>query len=150
MRVEIADLQPLPGEVLGHREGLRIGQHPRDLRVQHLRDAEPSAFGQRQELFVRHRVPQEITEPRGQLDVRDSVHPARVGRIQIALDMKQEMRRDQHRLNCEGDSLFEGLSLTPRQCDESLQSGDFRAEHRPAIRATRQCREDPVHAPGIR
>ncbi len=62
--------------------------------------------------------------------------------------MKQEMRRDQHRLNREGDSLFEGLSLTPRQCDESLQSGDFRAEHRPAIRATRQCREDPVHARG--
>ncbi len=42
---------------------------------------QPSALGQRQQLLVRHRVPQEVAQPRGQLDVRDPVHPGRVGRV---------------------------------------------------------------------
>ena len=109
--VEIADLQPLAGEVLRHREGLRIGEHPLHLRVEHCRRAQLAPLGQRQQLLVRHRVPQEVTQPRRQLHVRDPVHPAGIVRVEIALDVKQEMRRDEHRLDRQGEALLHGLAL---------------------------------------
>ena len=53
------------------RGRLRIGQHPLHLRVEHRRRAQLPALGQREQLVVRHRVPEEVAQPRRQLDVRD-------------------------------------------------------------------------------
>ena len=111
--VEISNLEPLAGKILRHREGLRIGEHPRQLRLEDLRRAQPAPFGQRQQLLVRHRVPQEVTQPRGQLDVRNPVHAARIGRVAVALDVKQEMRRHEHRLDRERDALLHRLPVVP-------------------------------------
>ena len=116
-----------PAKFSAMRGRLRIGEHARHLRVEHLRRAQLAPLGQRQQLVVGHRVPQEVAQPRGQLDVRDPVHRGRIGRVAIALDVKQEVRRDEHRLNRERDALLDGLPVGLRQRHELRQRGDFRA-----------------------
>ena len=117
-----------------------------DLRVEHRRRAQPAPLGQRQQLLVRHRVPEEVAQPRGQLDVRDAVHLRRIVRVEIALDVEQEVRRDEHRLNRQRDALLHRLPVALRQVDELPQRRDFRAGDRPAVGAPRQRRQDAVDA----
>ena len=61
--VEVPEVQPLAGELFGKPFGTRILQHPPHLLPHHLfvmQFAEPAKFHQ---LRVRHRRPQEETEP---------------------------------------------------------------------------------------
>ena len=99
--VEVARLEPLAGEVRGEGGRARIGEHPIDLGFKHARVAQPAGFGERQQLLVRHRAPEEIADPRGELERRHLVHERGVARIGIALDAEQEIGRDQHRLDGE-------------------------------------------------
>ena len=70
---DVADPQPLTGEVCHQRGGARIGQHPPHLRVQP--GAQLARGRESEQLLVRHRGPEEIGEPRSQ---RKLVHQ-RVG-----------------------------------------------------------------------
>ena len=58
-----------PTKFFVNADGLRIGEHPLDLLVQHVGLAEPMLFGERQQLLVGHRAPEEIGEPVGQGEV---------------------------------------------------------------------------------
>ena len=62
-RLDVAQVQPLPGEV-GH-EGVRtaILQHPANLSFEHHRVAQPAAGRKVQQLVVRNTAPQEEGEP---------------------------------------------------------------------------------------
>ena len=97
-----------------------------------------------EQLVVRHRVPQEVTQARGQLDVRNPVHSRRIVRVEVALDVEQEMRRDEHRLNGEGNALLDRLAVVLREGDELAQRRDLRGGHRPAVGAPRHRRQDAI------
>ena len=75
--VDILELQPLAGEILHQRGGLRVAQHPRDLRVQHGGLPQIPLRGRAQQFRIGHAAPQEVGEPRRQL-VRAHRRPRRV------------------------------------------------------------------------
>ena len=114
---------------------------------------QPAPLGQRQQLLVRHRVPQEVAQPRGQLHVRDPVHPAS-GR-------SGTRSRSMWNRKC-GDTSIAWIARA-MPCSDRLPvafasvTNRFSAatsapRHGPAIGAARQRREDPVDAgrPGLR
>ena len=74
--VEAAQVQPLAGEVLGQRLGLRILQHAAHLLLEHRRvvRSRPCA-ATLQQLLVGRRAPEEERQPRRQVDVADAVRP---------------------------------------------------------------------------
>ena len=116
-----------PAKFSAIAERLRIGEHALNLGVEHRRRAQPPALGERQQFLVWHRVPQEVAQPRGQLHVRDPVHLGRIVRIEIALDVEQEVRRDEHRLDRQGEPLLHRLAVARRQRHELPQRRDLGA-----------------------
>ena len=72
------------------------------------------------------------------------MHPGRIVRIEVAFDVEEEVRRDEHRLDGEGNALLERLPLALRQSHEFLQGGDVRAGHRPPVGAAGERRQDPI------
>ena len=68
--LQVADVQPLPREVLHQRVGVRVGQHAPHLRLEHRRLAQASRRGQIEQRVVGHAAPEEERQPRRQLDDR--------------------------------------------------------------------------------
>ena len=62
-RLEVADLQPLVGEVLDQRLGLGVAKHPPDLRLEVVPLAQLALGRELPELVVGHAAPEEIREP---------------------------------------------------------------------------------------
>ena len=62
-------LQPLPGERIEEALNLRVGDHPVQLRGQPIGGVKFTALRRGEELLIRHRAPEEIGEPAGQLKV---------------------------------------------------------------------------------
>ena len=129
MRVEIADLQPLAGEVLGHREGLRIGEHPRDLRVEHLRDA--AAVGVRPATAA----PRPASSSTGSNSASTPARRPRSGAPWSGRSGRDRARCGTGNAARPASPGSRGRFPAPTDCpsprasvDESLQSGDFRAE----------------------
>ena len=96
--LDVAQVQPLPGEI-GH-EGVRtaILQHPANLPFEHRRIAQPAAGRKVQQVVVRNAAPQEEGEPRRQFDIADAVDGTRCGLGRVLLRAKQELGRGQQRL----------------------------------------------------
>ncbi len=145
-RIEIADFEPLPREVLRERRGPFVGEHARDLRVEHGRRAELALLGQGDELLVRHGAPQEVAQPRRQLDIRHAVRTFRVVRIQVALDPEEEVGRHQHGLHGQLDALLDAESVGLRHGDEAPQVGDLRRRHGTTVGTPCQIAEDAIDA----
>ena len=70
--LQVAQHQPLAGEVVDQRARLRIREHPLHLPLEHRRLAQLPASRPRQQLVVRDRAPQEERQPRRQLEVADT------------------------------------------------------------------------------
>ena len=66
-----------PAKLSAKRRRLRIGEHALDLRVEHRRQVQPIRLAEPQQLVVGHRAPEEVAQPRRQLDVRDARDGAR-------------------------------------------------------------------------
>ena len=62
-------MQPLPGEVADERLGLRIGQHPSNLLLEHGWLLQPSLSGDGQQLVIGNAAPEEEREPRRQIEI---------------------------------------------------------------------------------
>src|SRR5207248_4073822 len=76
------------------------------------------------------------------LDVGDLVHLFRIGRIRIALDAEQEVRRYQHRLNRQLDALLNVQLVSSRDSHKSHERSRFTLRDRAAIEIGRaSCRE---------
>ena len=75
---QVAQLQPLAGEVLDQRLRLGVGQHPLDLPLEVVALAQRAAPGQREQLVVGHAAPQEVRQPRGQLVVVERANGLRI------------------------------------------------------------------------
>ena len=67
--VEVAQVEPLPGKVLGQRLGVLVRQHPRDLGGENQRLVQLALSRQREQPLVRDRAPQEQRQPRGEIVV---------------------------------------------------------------------------------
>ena len=105
--VQVPRLEPLPGKIVGEGRGARIGQETFDLSVQHSGRGELAGFGQREQLVVRHRAPEEIAQARGELEIGNPMHLGRIRSIRVSLDTEQEMGGNQHRLNRQLDALLD-------------------------------------------
>ncbi len=77
---DVAQEQPLAGEVLHQRLRAWIGQHALDLRLQDGRVGQAPALGNGEQLVVGNAAPQEERQARRQLDVADLIDAARVSR----------------------------------------------------------------------
>ena len=75
---QVAQVQPLAGEVLDERVRLRIGQHAPHLLLEHRRLLQLAPRRRVEQLVVRNAAPQEERQPRRQLEVRrgDTRRPA--------------------------------------------------------------------------
>ena len=71
---QVAQMQPLPGEVADERRGARVGQHPPAPAARATAGSvEAPLPRRRQQLVVRHAAPQEERQARSQLQVADAV-----------------------------------------------------------------------------
>ena len=70
--------------------------------------------------------------------------PGGIVRIEIAFDVKQEMRRHQHGLNRDREALLHRKPVGLRHGDELLQRRHFEPRHRPPVGAPRERGQNPV------
>ena len=120
--VQLLQLQPLRGEVVGQRAGLLVGKHPLDLRREHGRVGELSQVGQPEELLVGHGGPEEVREPDGQLVVVDRDAGSAVGSRPVLLDPEEELGRDEQGLEHGTDGVVERLALRRGAVEEAEQA----------------------------
>ncbi len=97
-RLQVANLQPLPGEVGDECRRFRIGQHALDLALEPGGVAKRALARRRQQLFVRDAAPEKERQPRRQLDVADAVDAARRRIRRILLDAKDKLRAREDQL----------------------------------------------------
>ncbi len=96
--VEIAQVQPLPGEVASRataRADRRASAAPA-ARARRAGCSSPRSASVEQ-FVVGNAAPQEERQPRGQLEVADAIGRARRDARRILLDAEQELAADQHR-----------------------------------------------------
>ena len=67
--------------------------------------------GEVEQLVVGHAAPEEVREPRGQLEVVDRQPAGAVRPRSVELDPEEELRRDQHRLDGELDAPLEAVAV---------------------------------------
>ena len=120
--VEVADLQPLAGELGGQAAGPLVADHPPRLRGQHVGVVEPARGGQPRQLVVGHRGPEEIAEPAGELPVRDRL---RLGPGAGPLDAVEERRRDQDPGQHQPERLVMRGAYSPRSMPVQARSSFF-------------------------
>ena len=136
---DLVQLQPLMREGVEESCSFGVGQHAADLRAQDFGLAElPLARGG-EERFVRHRAPEEITQPRRELPVVRQLPVLAGGAlVQVVEVLRSQGRHERGQvgraeflasLHLAGDELFErgefNLSgwTTPRAVEEALQAG---------------------------
>src|SRR5687767_8907973 len=76
-RIDVAQAQPLAGEVRREVERAPVGQHPARLLLELSGLTEPPAHGGIEQFVVRDAAPQEERQPRGQFEIADAVDTAR-------------------------------------------------------------------------
>ena len=90
-QVQIPELQPLPGKIFRQGATLRVGQHPRHLRVpilaQSFRRRLPDQF------VVRHAAPEEVRESRCESELVDPVDGRRIVRLGLEFVAEQKIWR---------------------------------------------------------
>ena len=94
---QLAELQPLAGEVLHELAGPGVVEHPGDLAA----EIRPQRSRARlaEQLVVGHAAPEKVREPAGQLELGQRAILVRL----LRLDQEQELRRGEHRRQGELD-----------------------------------------------
>ena len=121
----VAEVQPLPAEVVDEGLHLRVGQHSGDLAGQHVRLPELAPLGQSEELVVRDAAPEKEGQPRCQVDVREAVH--RAGRRVLRGERRpeEEAGRDEHAAERHLDPVFEPCAVTAADREQLEQRVDI-------------------------
>ena len=136
LRVDVAQEQPLLGEVRDQRSRSRVGQHPAHLRVRAppARAAVP-ATATFEQLVVGNAAPEEERQARRQLEVADADTTVAGGAGRLALDAEQELRADQQPLE--------------RALDAGVEAGFGAALviERQQVLDVGLCRRPPIGAP---
>ena len=108
--LEVAQEQPLAGEVGDERVGAPVGEHPPHLRAEHRGLAQLASLGGRQQLIVGNAAPQKERQPRRELEVADAIRRSGRGVRRIALDAEQELGADEQAPYRALDARVEALS----------------------------------------
>ena len=143
--LQIAQIQPLAGEILDQRFGTLIGEHPFHLRFERRGIAQLAVFGETKQLIVRDAAPEEERQPRGELEIADAVGRALRRLRRIALDAEQEFRIDEDPLHRGFDAVLE-TAFAASLFVEAHDVLDVRVGDRPAIRAAHQRGDDLLGA----
>ena len=146
-RLQVAELQPLPDEVVGQGAGAVVGEHPAHLPPQLPGVGHAARRRRVQQLVVGHAAPEEEREARRQLEVADAVVAARRGRDvrRFGLDPEQELGAHQQLLERALDAGLEAAALAPRRVGDA-QNLEVVVVDRPSPRPPGQRRENGVGA----
>src|SRR5688572_5944359 len=144
LRLEIAQLQPLPDEVTHQRIGTFVGDHAPYLRSQHARLTELPGDREIHQRLIGNAAPQEERQPRCQLDVVDRMRSARLYACGILFDAIEERRAGENSRQPGANAGVEVALGVARLRVELHRRRDVFGVYRPAIRAARQVGEDPL------
>ncbi len=114
LRLQVAQLQPLTGEIVDQGIGAFVRDHAAHLRGQHARLAQSAGRGQIQQRLVRDAAPEEERQARGELQVADWLCRTRPGAGRIAFDSIQERRARQNARDAGADAGVEVAAVLPR------------------------------------
>src|SRR5262249_19198430 len=105
--LDIAQPQPLSGEIRGEIERASIGEHPACLLLELSGLAQPAPNGGLEQLIVWAAAPKEKRQPGRQLEIADSVDPVCRHFPGVRFHAEQEVRVDENRTQRSFDSRFE-------------------------------------------
>ncbi len=149
---ELAEIEPLAGEVLDEPLRARVGEHARDLCGEHRRIVELAGGREREQLVVRDAAPEKERQARRELEIADPVDGADRDVGGVALEPIEESRIDEQPRQRVLDADLEiAAFLAPEPIE--LQQGLHRVvvgRHRAAVRARREPREDALRAGRLR
>ena len=143
--LEVANIEPLSGEIV--RQGLRlgIGEHPRDLTVEDHRVVKPAFFCNIEEVVVRDAAPEEERQPRGEFEVADRMD--RAGRTLRGFFMhEQEVRGHQDGLQRRADSGLKSAAGATLPGVDPHERREVRLGHRTAVGLAGQLGQDEARA----
>ena len=140
--LQVAQVQPLDGEVVDERPRARLGQHAPDLRLQHRRGGQRALLGRIEQRLVRDAAPEEERQARGDLHVAQAVRLSGGGTGGVAFHAQEEIGVDEHPLQRELDTGVEAAAVLPAAVEEAEQRVQVVRRHRPAVGAPRQPRDD--------
>jgi hypothetical protein len=139
--IELAQIQPLTGEVLDDGVRFRVGEHARDLLLQYLRIAEAPLCSDVEQLIVWDAAPQEERQPRGEIGVADAIGLTDSQRGRFVFRAVHESWRDENARQCLLDAGVEVGRLAAGLI-EVHERRELGCAHRPSVRAARERRED--------
>ena len=91
--LDVAQMQPLPGEIRDERVGPRVGKHALHLLQQHRGISQPAPLREVEQLIVGNAAPQEKGQTRGQLDIAHRIGLAGREARRILFDTEEEIGR---------------------------------------------------------
>ena len=144
--LEIAQVQPLAGEIVGQSFRFRIGQHALHLLFENRRVLQLALAGEIQQLIVGNAAPQEERQARSQFQIVDAIRRAGHGIGRIGLEAEQEFGARQNELERRFDAGIEAAVVVAAALVEAEQLLQIAVLERTAISAARQCREDLARA----
>ena len=142
--LDVLQSQPLRGESRSERIGPRIGQHAPSLLLK-CRAGQLPLSGQREQLLIGRRAPQEERQARRKIRVGDAICAARPHVAGLALQTEDEMRAREDRLEGRPHATFEAL-LRRASLVERQQTIDLVAAERPAVCLGAETRDDLTRA----
>ena len=140
--LQVANLQPLAGEVLDEGTRLRVLEHAPRLCFQHVRLLQVCLAGQLEQFLVGHAAPQEIRQPAGQFPVVDRLDGLGIVGPSVDLDAEEEVRRHEHGLQGQADAGLEAVAVLLGHLDEAQQALHLVIGGRPAIGPAGEALED--------
>ena len=146
--VDVLEPQPLRGEPGAERLGPRVRQHPARLLLERPGRRQLALAGERQQLRIGWRAPEEERKTRRQIDVSHAVRATRLGRVRFPFEPEDEIRTGQDRFERGADARIKptGATRPGRRCrtrvKERHQTLDFCGANRTAVRVSAEARED--------
>src|SRR4029079_5978561 len=111
-RLEVAQVQPLPGKVADERVRAAIGDHALHLALEYGGLTELPPCGEIEELFVRNAAPQKERQPGRELDIADPMDRAGSDAA-VFLNAKDERRAGENPTQCQLNPGVERALLAP-------------------------------------
>ena len=114
---QVAEVQPLAGEILDERMRLRVREHAPHLPIQHRRLLQLAFRRRVEQVVVRDAAPEEERQPGRQREVRQPIGGAGSDARRIGLDAQQELRARENAAQRHVDAAVEvaGLFASPRE-----------------------------------
>ena len=139
--LEILQPEPLRAEAGRERRGARVGKHPPDLLLEHGRRPQGLLLRRAHQLGVRRRGPEEIGQPRREIEIGEPVILAGLCGRPDFLEPENEMRAREDGLQRGPDAGLE-IPILPACLVELHQPGEVVRRERTAVRAPRELRHD--------